>query len=347
MKHMRSVIGKPVGLLLCFLFVFTSLVFARQGGLTVTGRVTDVANGEPLEFARVELRTPGDHRLVASSAVAADGSYSIRVPAAGRYYLKATFMGYDPAFERDLALEEGRRYTYSFSLAEKVVTLNEVVVKGLSEGERVQRMAYNMSMLETGQLKHTTLDLAHALDRISGVKIRENGGPGADVNISLNGHYNFGSSYAADTAARKYNWLGEWKTMPNRGESSYMKYRYRDRNGAGNLRVTLFPADHHSLSFSTTLTSFSRKGTAETTLPHGEDDYPKESRKTVSGLSYKYDFRGVWNTSLFVKNYLNHLEAYVDPDGEFGPETVSSTRTPVPIGAADWPLPYSWASTCS
>ena len=523
----------------CFLIIFASCVSAvsaQQAALTVTGKVTDVANGEPLEFAQVELRTTEGHKLVANGTVKADGSYTIAVPAEGKYYLKASFMGYEPAYKHDINLEAGQTYTFSFKLSETAVTLNEVVVKGLSEGERVQRLAYNVSMMETGKLKNTTLDLAHMIDRISGVKIRENGGLGADANISLggfsgrhvkvfidgvpmegmssafglnnipvglakrvevykgvvpielggdalggainivtdeeqrtrvnasysygsfnthrtnlfgewrarngfyislnayqnysdndykvnvstithyeddgsswveegdftvrrfhakyhneaavlkvgvvdkswadrlllgfiggyeykqtqtgssmdfvyggryntattltpsltyekrfdvlkglhvslNGNYNFGTSYAADTAARKYNWLGEWKPMPSKGESSYMKYRYRDRNGAANMRVTLFPAEHHSLSFSTTFTTFSRKGKDETVIPYGENDYPKESRKTVSGLSYKYDFRDIWNTSFFVKNYVNHLEAYVDPDGEFGPET--------------------------
>ena len=36
---------------------------------------------------------------------------------------------------------------------------------------------------------------------------------------------------------------------------------------------------------------------------------PSQSMKIVTGLSYKYDYKGKWNTSAFVKHYMNHLEA--------------------------------------
>lgn len=135
------------------------------------------------------------------------------------------------------------------------------------------------------------------------------------LHVSLNGNYNFGQSYAADTARCNYNWLGE-KSKPKSapGELAYTKYRYRDNNGAANFRMALFPADGHSVSLSTTFTSFSRSGKDET-QPTPEYEHPQQSMKAVTGLSYKYDYKGKWNTSVFVKNYLNHLEAYLDPDG--------------------------------
>ena len=135
------------------------------------------------------------------------------------------------------------------------------------------------------------------------------------LHVSLNGNYNFGQSYAADTARCNYNWLGE-KSKPKSapGELAYTKYRYRDNNGAANFRMALFPADGHSVSLSTTFTSFSRSGKDET-QPTPEYEHPQQSIKAVTGLSYKYDYKGKWNTSVFVKNYLNHLEAYLDPDG--------------------------------
>ena len=69
------------------------------------------------------------------------------------------------------------------------------------------------------------------------------------LHVSLNGNYNFGQSYAADTARCNYNWLGE-KSKPKSapGELAYTKYRYRDNNDAANFRMALFPADGHSVS---------------------------------------------------------------------------------------------------
>lgn len=66
-------------------------------------------------------------------------------------------------------------------------TLNEVVVKGLSPAEKVQRLAYNVSLVETAKLKSTTMDLSNVIDKISGVKIRSTGGVGSEANVTLNG----------------------------------------------------------------------------------------------------------------------------------------------------------------
>lgn len=145
------------------------------------------------------------------------------------------------------------------------------------------------------------------------------------LHVALNGNYNFGKSYAADTASCNYNWLGERskpKSAP--GELSYTKYRYRDNNGAANFRMALFPADGHSVSLSTTFTSFSRSGKDETEYK-AEYDRPQESLKAVTGLSYKYDYKNKWNTSVFVKNYINHLEAYLDPEGGSNYRNYSNT----------------------
>ena len=135
------------------------------------------------------------------------------------------------------------------------------------------------------------------------------------LTVSFNGNFNFGQSYAADTARANYNWLGERgpdKGSP--GELQYMKNRYRDNNGAANLSVVLFPSEGHSVSVSSTFTTFSRSNKDETVVPAVYDE-PQTSRKTVTGVSYKFDYNDIWNASVFVKNYINHLEAYIDPDG--------------------------------
>lgn len=64
--------------------------------------------------------------------------------------------------------------------------LGEAVVHG-SQVKRVNSSAFNVSAVDTRNLRNTNLDLVHVLDRISGVKVRENGGVGSATNINLNG----------------------------------------------------------------------------------------------------------------------------------------------------------------
>lgn len=64
--------------------------------------------------------------------------------------------------------------------------LGEVVVHG-KYVDRVNRSAYNAVAIDTRKLRNTNLDLAHALDRVAGIKIREEGGVGSSVHLNLNG----------------------------------------------------------------------------------------------------------------------------------------------------------------
>lgn len=100
------------------------------------------------------------------------------------------------------------------------------------------------------------------------------------LHVSLNGNYNFGKSYSADTASCNYNWLGQSQPKGVPGELSYMKYRYRDHNGAANFRMALFPADGQSVSLSSTLTTFSRSGKDETAYKPTYE-HPSQSMKSL------------------------------------------------------------------
>lgn len=136
------------------------------------------------------------------------------------------------------------------------------------------------------------------------------------LHISLDGTYNFGKSYQADTSSYKFNWLGQSQYVgKNAGEVDYSKYHYKDNNAAANMKIVFFPAEGHALSLASTLSSFSRKGHNEVEKTQ-TDNHPQRSLKDVTGLSYKYNYEDKWNLSGFVKNYLNYSEAYMDPTGQ-------------------------------
>ena len=61
--------------------------------------------------------------------------------------------------------------------------------------------------------------------------------------------------------------------------------------------------------------------------------------KIVTGLSYKYDYKGKWNTSAFVKHYMNHLEAYLDPEGGINYQDFSNTTS---YWGGGWASTYFW-----
>lgn len=69
---------------------------------------------------------------------------------------------------------------------EKTQQIGEVIVRG-NQVKRVNTSAYNVTAVDTRKLRNTNLDLAHVLDRVSGVKVREDGGLGSGVSVNLNG----------------------------------------------------------------------------------------------------------------------------------------------------------------
>jgi outer membrane receptor protein involved in Fe transport len=65
--------------------------------------------------------------------------------------------------------------------------LDEVVVEGKSIVHRINESAFNVIAIDAKPLHNSTLDLAHAMANVSGVKLRESGGLGSDLQFSLNG----------------------------------------------------------------------------------------------------------------------------------------------------------------
>lgn len=76
---------------------------------------------------------------------------------------------------------------FSQPVDEEVTQLSEVVLTGQSPIKQVQKAAYNVVAIEAQQLRNLNSNAADMLAHVSGVKMRETGGVGAEANINLNG----------------------------------------------------------------------------------------------------------------------------------------------------------------
>jgi len=65
--------------------------------------------------------------------------------------------------------------------------IDEVSVTSLTPTQQAARQSYNITAIDATRLYNTTLDISHALDRVSGVRVREDGGVGSRISFSLNG----------------------------------------------------------------------------------------------------------------------------------------------------------------
>lgn len=113
-----------------------------------------------------------------------EGHFRLKAPA-GRYKLVASAVGYDPA-SRDVQLRAGATVRCDLVVSPSVTEMDEVVVVA-SGVERINRSAFNAIALDTHELQNTTKNLGDALSQLPGMKLRESGGVGSDMQLMLDG----------------------------------------------------------------------------------------------------------------------------------------------------------------
>ena len=166
--------------------IFFSLFCLNVRAQVIKGKVVDSITRKPLNYVAVEIRSFADDAYITGGSTNEKGEFEL--PLKGKHLkirVSVSFLGYKPA-QKVYVPNTSHNYL-SFEMQEDFQTLNEVVVTGLSPAEKVQRLAYNVSLIEPAKLKNTTMDLSGVIDKISGVKIRSTGGVGSEANVTLNG----------------------------------------------------------------------------------------------------------------------------------------------------------------
>lgn len=167
----------------CAFIFFT--IFSLASGFSqsrpqtmISGKITS-ETGETVDFATVYLKgtsygcTPNEK-----------GIYHLHAPS-GKYTLVVSAVGYG-TFEKEVLLKSGLRTQADATIRPVATALDEVVV--VSSGvSRVKESAYNAVAIDAKELHNSTQDLATALAKVPGVKLRESGGVGSDMQFSLDG----------------------------------------------------------------------------------------------------------------------------------------------------------------
>ncbi|MDR2496225.1 MAG: TonB-dependent receptor [Tannerellaceae bacterium] len=167
------------GKFLCLLMLLPATVCANAQSLG--GTVTDCEGRQPL--AGVSVRIAGTS---GGTATDANGQYHIGNIGAGLHTLEFSFVGM-ASVRKEVKAERGRQSVLNVCMDEGALGLGEIVVAAKSPVQHVRETSFNVIALDAKVLHNTSLDLSHALDRISGVKLRETGGMGSNAQISLNG----------------------------------------------------------------------------------------------------------------------------------------------------------------
>ena len=352
-----------------------------------------------------------------------EGIYHIKAPA-GNYTLVVSAIGYKTV-EKQVKLIAGERVKQNLTITPETQQLDEVTI--VSTGvTRLKRSAFNAVAVDTKELQNTTKNLSDALTKAPGMKLRESGGVGSDMQLMLDGfsgkhvkvfidgvpqegvgnsfglnnipvnfadrievykgvvpvgfgtdaiggvinivtnkkrrrwfldasysygsfnthksYVNFGQTFKngftyeinafqnysdndyhveapvedfetgridrdknettnVDTASYKYNWYGQKALMNSPGEQSYQYSRADNNNWNGTLTVNYRINRVQMLTFNHVLNAFHRSNTSLLAKEEQKEAIAKETRKNISGLSYRLMPSENWNFSVFGKYY--------------------------------------------
>ncbi len=84
-----------------------SFSFATNDSGTIQGKVFDSETNEPLEYVSVAVYTFSDKSLVDGTITSENGIFNIKGLDNGRYYIEATFIGYDKTVVEDIEIDAG------------------------------------------------------------------------------------------------------------------------------------------------------------------------------------------------------------------------------------------------
>ena len=184
MKTDSAETKKSIRILLLFYILFSCKhLFAQNEGRDVgkiIGSVKD-SSGKAVSGATVYVLN-----TAYSTQVDKDGHYVLMV-GSGEYEVMSSAVGFI-AHKTKILVSRGENKQMQFVLkADPNTAIEQVVVHGKSAIQEVRETPFNVVALDAKSHYNSTLDLAHLLDKASGVKIRETGGLGSDMNITLNG----------------------------------------------------------------------------------------------------------------------------------------------------------------
>ena len=167
-----------------FVFLFAAMtlcmtVKAEVQKIILSGIVKST-DKSPVDFATVYLKNTNF-----GCTTNEKGEYRLNAPA-GEYTLVVSAIGFE-TYEKNVTISKHHHHNnHRVILKPSVTELDEVVV--VSNGvSRLKRSAFNAVAVDTKDMKNSTKSLSDALAKAPGMKLRESGGVGSDMQMMLDG----------------------------------------------------------------------------------------------------------------------------------------------------------------
>ncbi|MBP2832385.1 TonB-dependent receptor [Aquimarina sp. U1-2] len=163
---------------LSIILIITYVVTHAQSN--IKGRVID-SNQSPIPFINIIV---SDTQKYAVSDK--DGFFSIEDLKNKVYTLRLSAIGFKTSFQT-IDLSDLSSLTLEFKLYKSTENLDEVILKSKSQIRVLNEQPLAISSIDVQLFQNLNIDAASLLDRTNGLRVRQSGGLGSDVNISIQG----------------------------------------------------------------------------------------------------------------------------------------------------------------
>ncbi len=172
---------------ICFLFILVGGIFGLafgQSTASVSGEVAD-ENGAKVAGAEVRIRSRAGGRR--STATNDSGTFEFRNLTSGDYLIEVRADGFSPFTSDEIVLTRGESRQLHFKLKVAGVS-GTVLVVAAGTPQRADEVSKVVSVLDSQQIDtKRELGLPEALRGVPGVRVQQQGSPGALTSIRLRG----------------------------------------------------------------------------------------------------------------------------------------------------------------
>ena len=153
---------------LLFILLIANTILAQKG--TITGKVSDAANGSPLIGANVVLEGTSQ-----GAATDAEGRYTILQVDAGDYSVMVSYIGYQ-ILKEDAILKYGENLLLNLELEPKVIQMETYVVTASRRRERIEDAPAAISVISKAQIRReSNTNLGDYLKGTKGIDFTQSG----------------------------------------------------------------------------------------------------------------------------------------------------------------------------
>ena len=157
----------------------SSLVTAQKG--TVSGTLSFYDDGTPVPYAHISIK--GLNKITFTNE---DGMFEIPNIPYGDYDLEVTSMEIvSTSFTIEHRPKNGRLQLRAKPTND--IILNEIAINGKSKKNVIESEGFAVSVINTKEAGLRNLQTNDLLSKTAGIRIRQNGGLGSDVNYNING----------------------------------------------------------------------------------------------------------------------------------------------------------------